>query len=38
LILLYLHKGFLKVRRMIITIGLIYIVIVIYQIYLILYH
>ena len=38
LILLYLHHGFVKVRRMIITIGLIYIVIVIYQMYLILYH
>ena len=38
LILLYLHHGFVKVRRMIITIGLIYVVIVIYQMYLILYH
>jgi len=38
LILLYLHRGFIRVRRMIITIGLIYIVIVIYQMYLILYH
>jgi len=38
LILLYLYRGFIRVRRMIITIGLIYVVIVIYQMYLILYH
>jgi len=35
LILLYLHHGFIPVRQVIIAIGLIYIVIVVYQIYLI---
>ena len=35
LILLYLHRGFILVRRVIIAIGLIYIVIVVYQIYLV---
>jgi hypothetical protein len=38
LILLYLHRGFIMVRRMIITLGLVYLVIVIYQFYLVLYH
>lgn len=38
LVLLYLHRGFIKVRRMVIAIGLIYMVIVIYQMYLILYR
>ena len=38
LILLYLHRGFIMVRRMIIAIGSIYIVIVIYQTYLIFYR
>jgi hypothetical protein len=38
LILLYLHRGFIMVRRMIIIIGLLYLAIVFYQIYLILYH
>jgi len=38
LVLLYLHRGFIRVRRMIIAIGLIYMVIVIYQMYLILYR
>jgi hypothetical protein len=38
LTLLYLHRGFIFVRRMIIAIGLIYIVIVVYQIYLISYR
>jgi len=38
LILLYLHHGFILVRRMIIAIGLIYIVIVVYQMYLIFYR
>jgi Domain of unknown function (DUF5658) len=38
LVLLYLHRGFIMVRRMIITIGLVYLVIVIYQMYLILYR
>ena len=38
LILLYLHHGFILVRRVIIAIGLIYIVIVVYQMYLIFYR
>ena len=38
LILLYLHRGFIMVRRMIIAIGSIYIVIVVYQMYLIFYR
>jgi len=38
LILLYLHHGFILVRRVIIAIGLIYIVIVLYQMYLIFYR
>jgi hypothetical protein len=38
LVLLYLHRGFIMVRRMIIAIGLIYIVIVVYQMYLIFYR
>ena len=38
LVLLYLHRGFMRVRRMIITIGSIYIIIVLYQMYLILYR
>jgi len=38
LILLYLHRGFLFVRRVIIGIGLLYIVIVTYQMYLISYR
>ena len=38
LILLYLHHGFILIRRMIIAIGLIYIVIVVYQMYLIFYR
>ena len=38
LVLLYLHRGFIMVRRVIVAIGLIYVVIVIYQIYLILYR
>jgi len=38
LILLYLHRGYIMVRRMIIAIGLIYIVIVSYQIYLVFYR
>lgn len=38
LILLYLHHGFIRVRRVIIAIGLIYIVIVVYQLYLIFYR
>ena len=38
LVLLYLHRGFIMVRRMIIAIGLIYIVIIVYQIYLIYYR
>jgi hypothetical protein len=38
LILLYLHRGFIRVRRMIICVGLVYVVIMIYQMYLILYR
>lgn len=38
LILLYLHHGFIRVRRVIIAIGLIYIVIVMYQMYLVFYR
>ncbi len=38
LVLLYLHRGFIMVRRMIIAIGLIYVVIVVYQVYLIFYR
>jgi hypothetical protein len=38
LILLYLHHGFILVRRVIIAVGLIYIVIVVYQMYLIFYR
>jgi Domain of unknown function (DUF5658) len=38
LILLYLHRGFVLVRRMIIAIGSIYVVIVVYQMYLIFYR
>jgi hypothetical protein len=38
LILLYLHRGFIMVRRMIIAIGSIYVVIMVYQIYLIFYR
>ena len=38
LVLLYLHRGFIMVRRMIIAIGSIYIVIVVYQMYLIFYR
>ncbi len=38
LVLLYLHRGFIMVRRMIIAIGLIYVVIVVYQMYLIFYR
>jgi hypothetical protein len=38
LILLYLHHGFILVRRVIIAIGLIYVVIVVYQIYLVFYR
>ena len=38
LVLLYLHRGFIMVQRMIIAIGLIYIVIVVYQMYLIFYR
>ena len=38
LILLYLHHGFILVRRVIVAIGLIYIVIVVYQMYLIFYR
>jgi len=38
LVLFYLHRGFIMVRRMIIAIGLIYVVIVIYQMYLIFYR
>jgi hypothetical protein len=38
LILLYLHRGFVQVRRVIIAIGLVYMTILIYQMYLILYH
>ena len=38
LTLLYLHRGFIFVRRVIIAIGLIYIVIVAYQMYLIFYQ
>ncbi|MGQ9646214.1 MAG: DUF5658 family protein [Thermodesulfobacteriota bacterium] len=38
LILLYLHHGFIRLRRVIIAIGLIYIVIVVYQLYLIFYR
>jgi len=38
LVLLYLHHGFILVRRVIIAIGLIYIVIVVYQMYLVFYR
>jgi hypothetical protein len=38
LVLLYLHRGFMMIRRMVIAIGLIYVVIVVYQMYLILYR
>ena len=38
LIVLYLHRGFIMVRRVIICVGLVYVVIVIYQMYLILYR
>ena len=38
LIILYLHRGFIMVRRVIICVGLVYAVIVIYQMYLILYR
>jgi hypothetical protein len=38
LVLLYLHRGFIIVRRMIMAIGLIYVVIVVYQMYLIFYR
>lgn len=38
LILLYLHHGFILVRRVIIAIGLIYVVIVVYQMYLVFYR
>ena len=38
LILLYLHHGFILVRRVIIAVGLIYIVIVVYQMYLVFYR
>jgi hypothetical protein len=38
LILLYLHRGFILVRRMIIAIGSIYVVIIVYQMYLIFYR
>ena len=38
LVLLYLHRGFIMVRRMIIAIGSIYIVIVVYQMYLVFYR
>jgi hypothetical protein len=38
LILLYLHHGFVLIRRVTIGIGLIYTVIVVYQVHLILYH
>ena len=38
LVLLYLHRGFIMVRRMIIGIGSIYVVIVVYQIYLIFFR
>ena len=38
LVLLYLHRGLIMVRRMIIAIGSIYIVIVVYQMYLIFYR
>jgi len=38
LVLLYLHRGLIMVRRMIIAIGLIYVVIMVYQIYLIFYR
>jgi hypothetical protein len=38
LIVLYLHRGFIMVRRVVICVGLVYVVIVIYQMYLILYR
>jgi len=38
LILLYLHHGFTMIRRVTIGIGLIYVVIVVYQVHLIFYH
>jgi hypothetical protein len=38
LVLLYLHRGFILVRRMIIAIGFIYMVVVVYQMYLIYYR
>lgn len=38
LILLYLHHGFILIRRVVIAIGLIYIVIVVYQMYLVFYR
>jgi hypothetical protein len=38
LVLLYLHRGFIMVRRMIIAISLIYIIIVAYQMYLVFYR
>ena len=38
LVVLYLHRGFIMVRRVIICVGLVYVVIVIYQMYLILYR
>jgi len=38
LIILYLHRGFIMIRRMVIAVGLVYIVVVIYQMYLILYR
>jgi hypothetical protein len=38
LIVLYLHRGFIMVRRVIICVGLVYAVIVIYQMYLIFYR
>ena len=38
LVLLYLHRGFIMVRRVIIAIGLIYVLIVLYQMYLIVYR
>ncbi len=38
LVLLYLHRGFIMVRRMIIAIGSIYVVIIIYQMYLVFYR